>query len=328
MSEGYRNRSDSLSANSLPLVDSLRDHVCAWYDHLYAVRGFSDHTLDAYFHDISVFVTFFAKWHDASLNTKHLAALDTPAIRAWQAHLVELGLSLRSRSRALASVRSFYRYLRKAVQLENDALFSFALTGKNNALPKALASHQTETLLSEDGALSFRQEEAWIIKRDYALFLLMYGCGLRISEALSLSRAAFSEGMQGLRITGKGKKQREVPLLKEVAEAIEAYLAICPHVTSSHEPFFLGLRGKPLQASIIQKKLRIIRVEKGLPETLTPHALRHSFATHLLAEGAGILDIQELLGHENISTTQIYTKIDARTLLSSYHNAHPSAKKS
>ncbi len=325
MLKGNGDRPDYLILKALPIEFSFSQLVLAWHQQLENVRGFSSHTSEAYFHDVTVFLKHMCDVYAEVVSLEHMASLQYSTIRGWQAHLAE-HMKVRSRARALASVRSFFRYLRKMKGIENDAIYSFEMSEKSRPLPKALSRQQAEMLL-ENNCLAIQDEPEWIIKRDDALMMLMYGCGLRISEALSLSKASFLKTQQVIRVRGKGKKQRVVPLLDEVAAAVDVYLHACPYQFDDTTLLFVGLRGKALQPTVFQKKIRALRLEKGLPETFTSHALRHSFATHLLAEDVGIRDIQELLGHESPKTTQIYTKVDTHTLLASYYKAHPNTQK-
>lgn len=231
-------------------------------------------------------------------------------------------MEARSSARALSMLRNFYLYLRKSHGIDNAAAKEYSLRARPDPRPKPLTVEQALRLIAEANAL---EGEDWTIRRDKAILLLMYGAGLRISEVLSLTEDSVMERERKLRVTGKGNKQRELPLLPEVNAALRAYLDICPHYEPGG-PFFYGVQGAPLNPGVFQKRLRDLRHLLNLPDTLTPHALRHSFATHLLAGGAGLRDIQELLGHENLSTTQRYTGVDAARLMRSYAAAHPRSK--
>lgn len=190
------------------------------------------------------------------------------------------------------------------------------------SLPKPLTDRQALKITTAEAQLN---EEPWIAARNAAVLSLLYGCGLRISEALGLAPADFTPGARSLRITGKGNKTRIVPLLAVVTEAVDAYKKLCPYHLAADQPLFLGARGGKLQPAIIQREMQKLRGAFGLPENATPHALRHSFATHLLAGGGDLRTIQELLGHASLSTTQIYTGVDTARLLEIYDNAHPRA---
>lgn len=243
-------------------------------------------------------------------------------LRAWIARRAGRGMEARSSARALSMLRNFYLYLRKTHGIENAAAREYTLRTRPDPKPKPLTVEQALRLIAEANALA---GEDWVILRDKAILLLMYGAGLRISEVLSLSEDSMMEKGRKLRVTGKGSKERELPLLPEVARALDEYLGACPYIELG-ETLFYGVQGKPLNPGVFQKRLRELRNLLNLPDTLTPHALRHSFATHLLAGGAGLRDIQELLGHENLSTTQRYTGVDAARLMRSYASAHPRSK--
>jgi integrase/recombinase XerC len=190
------------------------------------------------------------------------------------------------------------------------------------SLPKPLSAEQAILVSSDHGQLA---EEPWIAARNAALLGLLYGSGLRISEALSLKKADFAAGAATLRIIGKGNKTRIVPLLAAAREGVEAYIRLCPYPIAADATLFLGARGGPLQPAIIQREMQKMRSALGLPDTATPHALRHSFATHLLSAGGDLRAIQELLGHASLSTTQVYTGVDAARLLDAFERAHPRA---
>ncbi|NBX03486.1 MAG: tyrosine recombinase XerC [Alphaproteobacteria bacterium] len=295
-----------------------------WLEWLAQVRRASKHTTISYAHDIEHFLAFMSGHLGQRVGIRDLATLEARDIRAWLASRTgEFEAS--SSARALSTVKSFFRRLESEGRIKNAAVFHIRGPRMKKALPKALAQDQTQTALTGIEAL---QDEVWVGKRDLALLVLIYGCGLRISEALSLtygSRPQINQGGDHITITGKGNKQRMVPVLPIVREAIEDYLAHCPHVFTASSPLFLGVRGKPLNAAIFQRQLQKLRGALGLPESTTPHAFRHSFATHLLSSGGDLRSIQELLGHASLSTTQRYTHIDRERLMEAYTNAHPRA---
>ena len=225
----------------------------------------------------------------------------------------------------MAAVRGFFRYLDRRHGVHNPALQAMRTPRLPHRVPRPLAESDARELIVTAGADA---RQPWLGLRDTALLLLLYGAGLRIGEALSLDRRAIGvdpRALRSLRVRGKGDKERLVPVLPIVAEALAAYLAACPAPPLPDEPLFKGARGGRLQQGVVQKQVRQLRVGLGLPETATPHALRHSFATHLLGEGADLRAIQELLGHASLSTTQGYTEVDARRLISLYARAHPRA---
>jgi integrase/recombinase XerC len=249
-----------------------------------------------------------------------LQQLETRDIRAWLASRSQC-FEAASTARALSTVKSFFRYLEKQEQVKNAAIFNIRGPRLKKALPRALAEGQAAEALQSIGQ---QHEEEWVNKRDVALLVLIYGCGLRISEALSLRCQDVPQG-DVLTITGKGNKQRQVPVLPAVKEAIQQYIASCPYPFTPLSPLFLGKRGKALDPAIFQLQLRKLRAALNLPESTTPHAFRHSFATHLLSAGGDLRSIQELLGHASLSTTQRYTHVDKARLLKAYKGAHPRA---
>jgi integrase/recombinase XerC len=253
-----------------------------------------------------------------------LARLEHRELRAWLAQRRQDGISDSSNARAMSSIRNFYRYLQRETGLENAAVFNLRMPRLKKPLPKALTAQDA---LDAVETLRTLHPEPWIARRDWALLTLLYGCGLRIGEALSLTRHDIAGAKHGLRIHGKGGKERVVPVLPQVLEAIAAYLAACPYMGEGEMPLFLGARGERLAPAVFRRQIRQLRAGLGLPESATPHAFRHSFATHLLAGGGDLRAIQELLGHENLSTTQRYTHVDTARLMSAYKNAHPRAGK-
>jgi integrase/recombinase XerC len=220
-------------------------------------------------------------------------------------------------------LRGFFRFLDRCGFAKNAALAAVRTPKLPRSVPKPLSAEDARLALERIVALA---EAPWIGQRDLAILTLLYGCGLRLSEALGLMRgeAPLEPGM--LSITGKGRKTRLVPVLPAVSEAVAAYLALCPHRLAAKGPLFVGVRGGPLNPRLVQRQMQRLRALLGLPETATPHALRHSFATHLLAGGGDLRSIQELLGHASLSTTQRYTAVDAERLLAVYERAHPRAK--
>jgi integrase/recombinase XerC len=310
--------------DTIPLEKNLRDLTLAWFSHLKDIKRYSNHTLISYAHDLETFLAFASEHLGRGIGIHELEQFALRDFRSWLAHRVSSRLSATSNARALSTIRSFYRYLEKQTGSKNPAPFHIRTPKLPKALPKALAEEDSLHSVSEIASLS---DEPWIARRDTALLALIYGCGLRISEALQVSKTMLRQ-KDALTITGKGNKQRMVPLLEEVKLALDAYLSQCPYPLKDDEPIFLGTRGKPLQPAIFQKRLATLRGFLGLPDSATPHAFRHSFATHLLAHGGDLRAIQELLGHASLSTTQRYTKVDSERLKNAYKNAHPSAASS
>lgn len=308
--------------SQIPIDAKLRKHIAAWLDSLAYRKGFSRHTLTAYTIDIRHFLAFINHHSGAEVSLGTLKALSLRDMRSWLAARHAESFTAASTARALSCVRGFFRYLEKQDVLENPAVFHLRTPKIPKSLPKALGEDQSLAALNAIGA---HHNQEWARQRDVALLTLIYGCGLRIGEALALTPAQLPNGAAALTLTGKGGKQRMIPLLPQVHDAIIAYRKACPYSLSLQEPLFRGLRGKPLQPAIFQKEIRQLRAVLGLPDSATPHAFRHSFATHLLASGGDLRTIQELLGHADLSTTQRYTKVDRERLLSAYQKAHPRA---
>jgi len=301
----------------------LAGAIDAWRSWLKSERRAAVLSLEAYERDLFAFLAFLAGHHGTPPSLKSLQALERGDLRAWLAQRAGRGLKATSTARALSVVRGFFRFLARRGLVENTAVLGLRNPKLPRAVPKALSEAEAMDALANIGELS---NEPWIAKRDAALLTLLYGCGLRLGEALSLTRADVKAARSGrLTVTGKGRKQRIVPVLAIVAAALDDYLAACPF---KGDPLFLGARGGALNPRIVQDRLQRLRLLLGLPATATPHALRHSFATHLLAGGGDLRAIQELLGHASLSTTQRYTEVDAAGLLAVYEQAHPRAKKS
>ena len=296
----------------------------AWLAH---ERRIAKNTLDAYGLDLGRFLRFVAEHLGYPPGLQDLADLGQAGFRGYLAKRGADGLSRASTARAMSTLRNFFRYLEREGLAENAAIGAVKTPKVPRSVPKALT--EADAMEAIDAVADF-QGEPWIAKRDTAVLLLLYGCGLRIGEALGLDRGQ-APGTGGdddvIVVTGKGDKQRLVPVLPVVAEAIGAYLEACPHPLEGQDPLFVGKRGKRLSARMIQRQMRNVRILLGLPETATPHALRHSFATHLLAGGGDLRTIQELLGHASLSTTQRYTEVDAGRLRAVYDNAHPRARR-
>jgi len=311
--------------NPLDLLNcsaDLFEKIQHWERYLRTEKHFSPHTLRAYIKDLSHFIDFIIKHQGKPPSLNDLGDYNLANFRSWLARLTTDGASASTRARALATVRNFFRWLDKNGHLHNPAIKHLRTPKQPRRLPKAISREKAKQVLEEADALS---REDWIGERDRALFTLLYGCGLRINEALSLN---FSQRpLDGqIRVMGKGQKERIVPVLEIVDVRINNYLTLCPFPFDLETPLFLGVRGKRLHQGVAQKQLRDLRHSLGLPETLTPHALRHSFASHLLTNGANLRIIQELLGHASLKTTQKYTEINDEELLKIYDNCHPRAK--
>jgi len=292
-----------------------------WLAFLAHEKRASPNTLRAYGDDVSRFIGFQRGHLGGPVTAKALASLKTTDIRAFIAARRSEGLSASGVQRALAGIRSFYRFLAKEQILENANVRAVKTPRVKRRLPRPLSEAEAERALEEAG----EHDVEWLGARDTALLTLLYGCGLRLSEALGLSRAEAPLG-EMVAITGKGGKQRLLPVLPAVREAVADYLAACPHLLAAEGPLFVGARGGPLNPRQVQRQMGVLRGFLGLPETATPHALRHSFATHLLGAGGDLRAIQELLGHASLSTTQRYTSVETERLLAIYDAAHPRAR--
>lgn len=294
-----------------------------WRRWLERERGASRHTMAAYLADLSAFLSFLSRHKGGPVSLNALAQANLADFRSWLADRAASGLQSTSRARALSGVRNFFRWLDRTGRLYNGAVGALAMPRRRLSVPKPLGEADAVAVLE---TASETAPAPWIGLRDQALFTLLYGCGLRIDEALKLNGRDLPSG-DLLVVTGKGSKQRTVPVLPVVRQALDAYLAACPFALSKDGPIFVGARGKRLNAGVAQRQMRRIRFLLGLPDTATPHALRHSFATHLLGGGADLKAIQDLLGHASLSTTQRYTEVEADRLLAVYEAAHPRARR-
>ncbi len=297
----------------------------AWRDWLAHEKRQADLTVKAYLTDLFAFLGFVAEHLGETPTLDQLVELATIDFRAWLASRHREGHARSSIARSLAALRSFYRFLDRQHDRHNPAIKALRTPRLEQRLPRPLSADQAKDLVDNVPAAS---KDDWVGKRDTALLLLLYGAGLRIGEALSLSRRVIGTDpsvLKQLVVTGKGNKQRLVPILPVIGEALAGYLRLCPHHFGPDTPLFLGLRGKRLQPALVRRHVQALRQILGLPETATPHALRHSFATHLLTDGADLRTIQELLGHASLSTTQSYTGIDSARLMRLYKTAHPRA---
>jgi integrase/recombinase XerC len=319
---------DDLTAkiDLIPAARDTRQTLRDWFQHINVERDLSSHTLEAYGRDIRQFFEFLNHYLGMPPQLHHLADLKANDFRAFLVERRDSAASSRSLARSLSAIRMYFKFLEQAEACTNSSLQSVALPKIPHSIPKPLTEDKALELVAEHGYRNSRSASDWISFRDAAVLTLLYGSGLRISEALQLNRQdAPINGRDSLIITGKGRKDRMVPILPITSEAISLYLDRCPYTLSSEDPLFVGARGRRLSARIIQLLVERMRRQLGLPETATPHALRHSFATHLLGNGADLRQIQELLGHASLSTTQIYTEVDRKRLLNVYESAHPRA---
>ena len=297
----------------------LASAIAEWQAWLRDEKRASPHTCLAYRRDLAHFLGFLAGHRGGAAGLADLQALAAADFRAWLAARAATGLQRTSTARALSTLRGFFRWLKRRGLADNPALACLRTPKLPKAVPKALTAAEAEEVVATVAELS---DDDWIGKRDAAVLLLLYGCGLRIGEALGLTRGmAPRRGQEALVVTGKGNKQRMVPLLPVVTAAIDDYLAACPFAQQKDAPLFLGTRGGPLTARRVQQRMQDLRPLLGLPESATPHALRHSFATHLLAGGGDLRAIQELLGHASLASTQRYTEVDVAGLLNVYDRA-------
>ena len=310
-------------ALDFPLKPDLISAVEAWTDWLRTEKRTSKHTIDGYSRDAKVFFGFLNTHLGSPPGLDDLAGLKAIDFRAYLADRMNRGLAKTSQARALSSLRSLFKFLDRSELCHNAAIKAIRTPKLPKSLPKPLTEVDAITALKTIEELS---DDPWIGLRDRALLTLLYGCGLRIGEALSLTRGDVPTA-DTMRVTGKGNKQRIVPVLPVVKKALDRYLAACPYNGGPETPLFLGARGKALNPGVVQRTVRLLRQILGLPTTVTPHALRHSFATHLLADGGDLRTIQELLGHESLSTTQRYTEINSDKLQEVYNHAHPRARR-
>ncbi len=301
---------------------AVRAAVDEWLDWLAEERRASPHTLKNYGLDVARFLAFMAEHQGQPANLAELGALRAVDFRSWLARRHGQGLAAASTARALSAVKSFFRRLERRGKLHCPALATIRTPKQPRSVPKPLTPDHALAALEEVKRHASRE---WIGLRDVAVLTLLYGCGLRIAEALSLDLAD-RPTRETMIIRGKGNKERMVPVLPAVLAAVDAYVAACPLLDRPTDPLFVGLRGKRLRAEIVQRQMRRLRGALGLPETATPHALRHSFASHLLAGGGDLRSIQELLGHASLSTTQRYTEVDTERLMQVYEKAHPRAR--
>jgi len=303
---------------------SIAQEMTRWLSHLGAERRLSPKTLEAYARDLRQCLDFLCSHWGERVTLTRFAALEATDIRAFMAMRRADDIAGRSLMRALAGLRSFGRFLEREGKGKVGALSAIRAPKVAKTLPKPLPMASAKRLADADERAG-EDRETWVLARDAAVMALLYGSGLRISEALGLKRREVPRPGEGdvLIVTGKGNKTRMVPVLQNVLELVQDYVAMCPYPLPAEGPIFVGARGGPLSPRIIQLAMERLRGALGLPDSATPHALRHSFATHLLSRGGDLRAIQELLGHSSLSTTQVYTGIDSERLLEAYASAHP-----
>lgn len=295
----------------------------AWLDRLARERRLAANTLQAYERDTRQFLHFLSEHAGGQAGLKTVSNLRPMDLRGFLARRKQEGAGPRTLARGLAGIRSFLRHLEREGLANAAAATAMRAPRQPKSLPKPLAARDALRVVDADEQLD---DEPWIRARNAAVLTLLYGCGMRIGEALALDGSALRDASaRALPVTGKGNKTRHVPLLPVVFRVVEGYRRLCPHDLHAGSPLFRGARGGALQPAVLQRDMRRLRAALGLPDTATPHALRHSFATHLLASGGDLRTIQELLGHASLSTTQVYTGVDTARLLESYAAAHPRA---
>lgn len=304
---------------TLEISPGARDALQAWGDHMRALDGAAKNTLTAYGRDVAAFLAFQAGHRGGPMGLTDIGRLRTSDMRAWMADQRLRGTGARSVARHLSAVKSFARWLSEREGFDPTAILSTRAPKFRKPLPRPLAKSAARDLIETVG---LQRDTPWIAARDVAVVTVLYGCGLRISEGLGLmGRDAPLADV--LRIKGKGGKERLVPVLPAARDAVDRYVAACPFDLSDGGPLFRGARGGPLNGRIVAGVMARARMQLGLPASATPHALRHSFATHLLEAGGDLRSIQELLGHASLSTTQAYTAVDTVHLMETYARAHP-----
>jgi integrase/recombinase XerC len=311
---------NAMSSAAFTADESLLEAIARWRGELGAIRRLSANTLEAYGRDLGQFLGFLNAHTGGTVRLATLNDLRAADFRAFLASRRTADIGPRSLARALSAIKSFFGYLERHGLASGDILATVRTPKQPRSLPKALTVAEAKSALTAPELL---EETPWVAARDTAVLALLYGAGLRISEALAVTAADLETS--ALRVTGKGGKTRIVPLLPQVRTAIDGYQKLCPFSPGREEPIFRGEKGGPLLPRLIQLRLQQVRGALGLPESATPHALRHSFATHLLGRGGDLRAIQELLGHASLSTTQVYTGVDTERLLESYRAAHPRA---
>lgn len=303
-------------------ADDAKAAAEAWHRWLTKEKRFARHTLRAYGQDLSGFLSFLSDHLGQPATLDDLRSLRQSDFRAWLARRRNDGIESTSLARSLSAIRSFFRRLQRDGLVDNAAAGLIRTPKRPHSVPKPLSVDAAQQVID---AADEADAAPWLQARDAAILTLLWGAGLRLGEALGLNGDDVPRG-DTLLVTGKGNKQRLVPVLPVVREAIAAYVKLCPYAISAGSPLFYGARGKRLDPAIVQKAMRNARRALNLPETATPHALRHSFATHLLGNGGDLRTIQELLGHASLATTQRYTEVDAEALLKVYATAHPRAR--
>jgi integrase/recombinase XerC len=300
---------------------AARDALALWLDTQKSLKGAASNTLTAYQGDVAEFLGFMTTHHGQPQGLGALAEINVGDMRSWMAHMRGTGTGARSLARKLSAVKTFYRWLAEREGFEPTAVLSARSPKFQKKLPRPLAEDAARAMID---TVELQSQSDWVAARDVAVVTVLYGCGLRISEALGLT-GKDAPLPDVLRIIGKGGKERIVPVLDAARDTVNSYVHLCPHTLEPDAPLFRGVRGGPLSPRAIQKAMAAARMQLGLPATATPHAMRHSFATHLLSAGGDLRAIQELLGHASLSTTQAYTAVDTARLMEVYDRTHPKA---
>lgn len=303
----------------------MNEYVADFIEYLTQTKNYSVHTATAYETDVRDFIAFYTNYIGADVSLSDIARADTICFRAWLADRARRNLAHKSTARALSSLRGFYKYLARYHNIKNDAIGLISSPKVPRKLSKAIDVSDVEHM--HDAIREIDKSEPWIAARDWALVVLIFGCGLRISEALSLKNIDVRGRPNSLRILGKGSKERIVPTLPAVLDAIEKYIKLRPFGNAPDDELFSSVRGLPMSSRMAEKVIEKLRHYLQLPDYVTPHALRHTFATALLAGGADLRSLQELLGHSSLSTTQLYTKVNMAEIINIYEHAHPLADK-
>lgn len=294
----------------------LNDKIDLWLQRLQNIRGFSIHTVNAYSRDLNIFLKYLYQQNNQLPNINDFQNITPQIFRSFLSYRFKKNISKSSTAREISALRSFFQYLNQQKIINNTSLSVISSPKQDKTLPKALNTKDTTDILEN----VIHNKIDWLGLRDYAILTLLYGAGLRISEAINLNINDFNE-KDYIVIKGKGNKERIVPVLPIIKDRINKYIEACPYNFKNSEALFVGKRGERISPRIIQRRLAQLREELKLPDIITPHALRHSFATHLLSQGVNLRSIQELLGHSSLSTTQRYTKIDEHHLRQEYDKA-------
>ncbi|MEO1562981.1 MAG: tyrosine recombinase XerC [Pseudomonadota bacterium] len=292
-----------------------------WLDHSRALKGLSEKTLSAYADDLRSYLGFIQAHFGSRLSFGLLSSVTLRDLRAWVAAERDRGRSARSVARSISAIKGFYGYLNLSRGIDISEVTALKPIKFQSSLPRAVSADAAKNLIE---TVAQNRSEPWLAARDSAVLILLYGCGLRISEALGIQGADLPLG-SSIKVTGKGGKDRIVPVIPLAREAVDAYAKLVPFDLTPDEPIFRGTRGGPLSPGVVQKATALAREMLGLPPGTTPHAMRHSFATHLLSAGGDLRSIQKLLGHASLSSTQIYTAVDEARLMEAYDLAHPLA---